>query len=101
MLEVDDVGTPGTCSDHVTEEKYGAAPPIDNYADVSRTDNKSWSLYGAAWLQPAATGCKSADVRNRRKQAKTVAVGCDRSPSECREDAHSRSAHARPLYSVT
>jgi quercetin dioxygenase-like cupin family protein len=30
MLEVDDEGTPATWGDHVTDEEYGAAPPIDN-----------------------------------------------------------------------
>jgi quercetin dioxygenase-like cupin family protein len=30
MLEVDDEGTPATWGDHVTDEEYGGAPPIDN-----------------------------------------------------------------------
>jgi hypothetical protein len=30
MLEVDDNGTPATWGDHVTDEEYGAAPPIDS-----------------------------------------------------------------------
>jgi quercetin dioxygenase-like cupin family protein len=29
MLEVDDDGNPATWGDHVTDEEYGAAPPID------------------------------------------------------------------------
>jgi len=29
MLEVDDQGNPATWGDHVTDEEYGAAPPID------------------------------------------------------------------------
>jgi quercetin dioxygenase-like cupin family protein len=30
MLEVDDEGNPATWGDHVTDEEYAAAPPIDN-----------------------------------------------------------------------
>ncbi len=30
MLEVDDEGNPATWGDHVSEEEYGAAPPIDD-----------------------------------------------------------------------
>jgi hypothetical protein len=30
MLEVDDEGNPATWGDHVTEDDYGAAPPIDD-----------------------------------------------------------------------
>jgi quercetin dioxygenase-like cupin family protein len=30
MLDVDDDGTPATWGDHVTDEEYGAAPPIDS-----------------------------------------------------------------------
>jgi quercetin dioxygenase-like cupin family protein len=30
MLEVDDEGTPATWGDRVTDEEYGAAPPIDS-----------------------------------------------------------------------
>jgi len=30
MLEVDDEGTPATWGNHVTDEEYGAAPPIDS-----------------------------------------------------------------------
>jgi hypothetical protein len=41
-----------------------------------------WSLYGAPWLQLVAISGKSEGARKRRKQAKTVAVGCDRLPSE-------------------
>jgi hypothetical protein len=29
MLEVDDEGNPATWGDHVTDEEYGAAPPIE------------------------------------------------------------------------
>ena len=29
MFEVDDEGTPATWGDHVTDEEYAAAPPID------------------------------------------------------------------------
>jgi quercetin dioxygenase-like cupin family protein len=29
MLEVDDQGNPATWGDHVTDEEYGAAPPVD------------------------------------------------------------------------
>jgi quercetin dioxygenase-like cupin family protein len=29
MLEVDDEGTPATWSEHLTDEEYGAAPPIE------------------------------------------------------------------------
>jgi quercetin dioxygenase-like cupin family protein len=30
MLEVDDQGNPATSGNHVTDEEYGAAPPIEN-----------------------------------------------------------------------
>ena len=30
MLDVDDEGIPATWGDHVTDEEYGAAPPIDD-----------------------------------------------------------------------
>src|SRR6266508_4334121 len=79
MLEVDDVGTPGTWQRPRPRREIGAAPPIDNYTDVFSTDNKGWSLYGAPWLQPAATGSKSearGNGSNRRKPLPWVATGC-------------------------
>jgi hypothetical protein len=48
--------------------------------DVARSGNKGWSLYGAPWSQPVATGRKIASPRKPRNQAETVAVGCDRLP---------------------
>jgi hypothetical protein len=47
---------------------------------VATTDNRLWSLYGAPWLQPVATDRKWDPRRKQLKQAKTVAVGCDRLP---------------------
>jgi hypothetical protein len=38
---------------------------------------RGWSVYGAQQAQPVASTGKSAGRRNRVKQAKTVAVGCD------------------------
>ena len=46
---------------------------------VARTDNKSWSLYGAPWLQPVATGGKSdrrGSGENKREPLPSVATGC-------------------------
>src|SRR5688572_1008590 len=42
-------------------------------------DNEGWSLYGAPWLQPVATGGKwrgREDRSNRRKPLPWVATGC-------------------------
>jgi hypothetical protein len=51
--------------------------------DVARAENKGWSLYGAQWAQPVATGGKS----QRRETAEAsqeplpwVATGCGRKP---------------------
>src|SRR5207247_2806993 len=48
-------------------------------AVVVLSDNEVWSLYGAP-LQPVAISRKSTERRRRPKQAKTVAMGCDRLP---------------------
>src|SRR6266581_1754832 len=46
---------------------------------VSRADNGGWSLYGAPWLQPVATGRKSPTPENggnKRKPLPSVATSC-------------------------
>src|SRR6266567_4690625 len=46
---------------------------------VSRADNKGWSLYGAPWLQPVATGSKCASPENgsnKPKPSPPVATSC-------------------------
>ena len=40
--------------------------------DVARNDNKGWSLYGAPWLQPVATGRKSPGPENRQSKPKPL-----------------------------
>ena len=43
-------------------------------------ENEGWSLYGAQRSQLVATGGKWEGRRERLRQAKTVAVGCDQLP---------------------
>jgi hypothetical protein len=59
---------------NVTRDRDGAL------RDVAMADNGRWSLYGAPWLQPVASGRKSGSARKPQTQAKTVAMGCDQLP---------------------
>src|SRR5438046_1226575 len=43
-------------------------------SSVALADHKGWSLCGAPWLQPVATGSKRDGAEKRLTQAKTVAV---------------------------
>jgi hypothetical protein len=48
-------------------------------ASVASSDNDGWSLYGAPWLQPVATGRKSSrrgSCRNKPKPLLWVATSC-------------------------
>jgi hypothetical protein len=82
------------------------------WAAVALFDNKGWSPYGAPWLQPVAISRKSTERRSGRKQAKTVAVGCDQLPrrahgkegvdgSSPSEGFRKRPAYRGSLLSVT
>jgi hypothetical protein len=53
---------------------------VQKRRSVARADNNGWSLYGAQRAQPVASGGKRNGFENASKQAKTVAVGCDRLP---------------------
>jgi hypothetical protein len=54
--------------------------------NVASSDNEVWSLYGAPWLQPVATGRKWSTRENREINPKTVAVSCD----QLRETFHGK-----------
>ncbi len=52
---------------------------------VANADNKGWSLYGAPWLQPVATGRKSLtreNGENKRKPLRPAATDCLRDGQE-------------------
>jgi hypothetical protein len=56
----------------------GVRPDISD-EPVASTDYKGWSLYGAPWLQPVATGRKSRSLHNPRNKPKPlpwVATAC-------------------------
>ncbi len=57
---------------------------------VARGDNGGWSLYGAPWSQPVATGRKSDPLengKNKRKALQPAATGCLRSSMVSRASA--------------
>jgi len=54
------------------------APQTNVAGDVASIDNEGWSLYGAPWLQPVATGRKSDGLKNRKNKRKPLLWVCDR-----------------------
>jgi hypothetical protein len=77
--------------------------------DVANVDNRRWSLYGAPWLQPVATGRKSdrlKNSRNKRKPLPWTATRCVRSSMvrrgstvRVRQRAPAKAPHTRAFTS--
>src|SRR5213596_3221152 len=77
------LGSPGECAlrwANVLSLDAGVGCSFSAGAAVALSDNEEWSLYGAPWLQPVATGRKSDGLRNRRNKRTPFAAGCDRLP---------------------
>jgi len=63
MLEVDDEGNPATWGDDVTDEEYGAAPPIEDYYPVYPEP----ATKDGAFMEPRGGGRRFESIRGHPK----------------------------------